>query len=381
MRLAHDRSLLPLQRQAGFTLVELALVVLVIGLILGAGIAAGTAQLLQQRIDTTRQRESALKAALKAFIARNGRLPCPAIGNLDRSNAAFGFEAVPDTSSSGTNACPGTVSVGPACTDDESCVKNRSFRGVVPWRSVGMPEETLIDSWGRFITYQVSLAGIVNPFDNQVVAMRNVQAMIGNMPVHSAVPVSSGNQITNPLDPAVVVLISHGANGSGAFVPGSTSVSPAPSGPTEVENTDNTLAVVSAMYSEQSIDPYDDIVSYFLATDLLDGVQLPIPGLETVAGRMKYFLETMAADVASTAPPSYALPSNLDDLDIPDSFLRDSYGDEITFAASPNMPTITATSPSPTTQIRRITINGQNFPVTAGDIRTIAARLGVPLVP
>ncbi|MDD5612612.1 MAG: prepilin-type N-terminal cleavage/methylation domain-containing protein [Gallionella sp.] len=64
--------------QTGFTLVEMAIVLAVIGLILGATLTVLTALQEQRNIEDTKSSLEAAKDALLGFAVTNGRLPCPA---------------------------------------------------------------------------------------------------------------------------------------------------------------------------------------------------------------------------------------------------------------------------------------------------------------
>ena len=75
------------QTQNGFTLVEMAIVLALIGLILGTGLTLMTAQQDQRRIEETKDRLDEAREALIGYAIANGRLPCPA------TNASNGEEA------------------------------------------------------------------------------------------------------------------------------------------------------------------------------------------------------------------------------------------------------------------------------------------------
>lgn len=64
--------------QTGFTLVEMAIVLALIGLILGASLTILTAQQEQRSIEDTKNTLEAARDALIGFAIVNGRLPCPA---------------------------------------------------------------------------------------------------------------------------------------------------------------------------------------------------------------------------------------------------------------------------------------------------------------
>lgn len=115
----------------GFTLVELAVILLIVGLILGSMMFTLSAQVEQSnRAETLRRLESA-KELLLAFAIVNGRLPCPATA-----------------ASAGQEAPPG----GGTCTS--------SYGGFLPAMTIGFqPQDSqfyAVDAWGNPIRYAVS---------------------------------------------------------------------------------------------------------------------------------------------------------------------------------------------------------------------------------
>lgn len=62
----------------GFTLIEMAIVLLVMGLLLGSGITLLGAKIEQQKIKDTQKILEDAKEALIGYAITNGRLPCPA---------------------------------------------------------------------------------------------------------------------------------------------------------------------------------------------------------------------------------------------------------------------------------------------------------------
>lgn len=363
-----------LRRQSGFTLAEMAIVLIIVALLAGVAFNSMTALTLQARSSATREKAKTLKAALKAFVGRSGRLPCPAVGSLASTDANFGLEAPPTTGGTGAGACPGTVLIGD-CTAQQSCLQQGSFRGIVPWRTLGMSQDAAMDPWNRFYTYQVSVSGIVHPFEpGQVVGVSRAQAMVGNIPVMNA----AGGAQQNVGNEAVVALLSHGADGLGAYIPGGQMA--APTGATQLENADTTRPLVDADASNDATNPYDDMLTYYSVADMLDGISFPTPGLETVTGRTRYLAEMIAlhstlAPLVSCPPATpgnciYTTPANLVSAAVPPPFQYDATGTPITYTpASTNTPTgITLTFHSGT----------GNVPVTlsSDEFWSIGARIG-----
>jgi prepilin-type N-terminal cleavage/methylation domain-containing protein len=75
---------------AGFSLVELAVVVAIVGLLMGGAIVTLSAQMEQRTFDETQRRLEAARDALLAFTITNGRLPCPAAPNTTGDESPAG---------------------------------------------------------------------------------------------------------------------------------------------------------------------------------------------------------------------------------------------------------------------------------------------------
>ena len=128
-------------RLGGFTLVEIAVVIVILGLLLAmiAGVAA--ALVGQQRREATRQRMAGVETALALFVSQNKRLPCPADGRIAGNAAGAGIE--------GRNAGTGSCEVVGGTASSQT-------HGVVPWRTLGLAEPDVTDGWGSRLTYRVA---------------------------------------------------------------------------------------------------------------------------------------------------------------------------------------------------------------------------------
>lgn len=129
-----------MRRQEGFTLVEIAMVIVVLGLLLTVLLGISASLISQQRIQTTRTRLANVDAALTLFVSVNKRLPCPADGRLSAS--AGGAE---------------NATTGPP----RSCNGNQQH-GVVPWGALGLTASDVEDGWGSRFTYRVGPELVVN---------------------------------------------------------------------------------------------------------------------------------------------------------------------------------------------------------------------------
>lgn len=123
MKYATESSL----TEQGFSLVEMAVVLVVVGLILGAIVVPLSAQMDQRHHTETRQRMNEIKEALIGFVILNGRFPCPSV-ETDPAKEAFGVEAA-------------------------SCKSSLTGEGYLPWKTLGVYDT---DAWG---VVQASAAG------------------------------------------------------------------------------------------------------------------------------------------------------------------------------------------------------------------------------
>ncbi len=112
------------RRQRGFTLVEIAIVLVIVGLLIGGMITPLSSQLEQKKIRDTQQAMEQARDALFGYALRNGYLPCPAI------SAVNGLED----------------RTGSAC--------NKRY-GYLPWTTLGVAR---LDGWNRILGYTVTPA-------------------------------------------------------------------------------------------------------------------------------------------------------------------------------------------------------------------------------
>jgi prepilin-type N-terminal cleavage/methylation domain-containing protein len=116
------------QPQRGFSLIEIALVLVVVGLALGGLMSALGSQLENKRISDTQQALEEAKEALIGYAIINKRLPAPA-----------------------TSAVNGVALA--TCATDVTCT------GFIPWATLGSPKR---DAWAKLIRYSVTPAFVNN---------------------------------------------------------------------------------------------------------------------------------------------------------------------------------------------------------------------------
>lgn len=134
-----------MRRQSGFTLTELAVVLAIVGLLLGSLMYTLSAQTEQRAREDTQRRLEEAKELLLAFALVNGRLPCPATcANPPACTAGSnGAESIAAPAGSGT---------GGTCTVNYNGFLPAVTLGFAPTDSNGYA----IDAWGNPIRYAVS---------------------------------------------------------------------------------------------------------------------------------------------------------------------------------------------------------------------------------
>lgn len=181
-----------MKRWAGFTLIEMAVVVFLIGLIASMVLAAAKAQMASQAIRKTQSNEGAIKDALVTYLAANKRLPCPATGT------------------SGVEGRVTTQVPPPNCM---------TYYGLVPYQALGLSKNAAMDGWDNLIAYGVSYQWTANFGPAPAVQTIYVTNTAGNgFNVGNVgglfVNDQGGVQISNN---AVAIIISQGPNGNGAY--------------------------------------------------------------------------------------------------------------------------------------------------------------------
>lgn len=119
----------------GFSLIEMAIVLLIIGLALGMTLNVTRGMRDTQNRQLVQSKLTTLDTALANFVAQNKRLPCPANGTIASGAVNAGIEF----------PSPATGTCNPAA----------QTYGVVPWVTLGLTEDDATDPWFGRMTYRV----------------------------------------------------------------------------------------------------------------------------------------------------------------------------------------------------------------------------------
>ncbi|MGE5615526.1 MAG: hypothetical protein ACM3X5_01290, partial [Bacillota bacterium] len=215
-----------------------------------------------------------------------------------------------------------------------------------PWITLGLPLEQVQDGYARMLTYHVTIAATQTNAGN-------VTAMRGNMTVHTGTPVAlglppTGNQINSCMNTAtpppggddgngcnlraVVLLLSHGENGNGAYTSTGGQL-PAPTDASEIENTDANLAFVKG---EPTAAGFDDTLFAWSPDDLLEPLARQ-GSIRSAAVSTQDTLRNVAVSISNSmvnavvAPNTYAIPNTWTTAPLP---ANDGWGTPVTYTTT-----------------------------------------------
>lgn len=210
--------------QAGFSLIELAIVLMIVGVLVGSFVGTLGSRIERSRYADNRAELDAIKVALygHAVSQASPHLPCP-----DCRTATCAALTAGNIANDGLEDRNGAV----CDTDTDGTLGN------LPWQTLGVGEK---DPWGNRYSYWVS----DTVADNTATAFQLI-SVINSATINTRV----GEAITTLTDKAAAVVFTHGSNGYGATsVDGA--LKPAAVSDDEAENTNNDNTFVSRSISE-----------------------------------------------------------------------------------------------------------------------------------
>lgn len=181
-----------MKRVAGFTLLEVCISMIIFGLIAGASIPLLSSFISAERYRRTELHKEQIISALASYLIQNNQLPCPS-----RSTQNMGIKG-------------------------ENCEQSNNCHGIVPYITLGLPENIAKDGFGNWFTYAVDsnltkTEQIGIPIKNKPQEQTNEFFNISDnkINIYSAQTTQKISEYKN----IAFVLISHGPKGSGAYHP------------------------------------------------------------------------------------------------------------------------------------------------------------------
>lgn len=274
--------------QSGFTLVEMAVVLVIVGLLLGGLLIPVTAQMEMRGYSQTNARLAEIKEALIGYAIINGRLPCPATA------ASNGLESFCPAGTP-TGACVGAETTVVQTHGNCSAQGTNVFSGFLPAATLGIaPQDAAgfaVDAWGgnainriRYAVSSITVAGTAHPFTTATVptlttpGMKTVAAsgmgsfstqflyVCGTKTTATAAPLANCVTAAGAVqlaDNAVFVIYSVGKNAATGGTSTDEAVNPNPNSP----NTNNDDVV---FVSHEPTPTYDDTLVWTSVSELVN---------------------------------------------------------------------------------------------------------------
>ena len=228
--------------QKGFTLIEVAIVTLIGGILLATASTLLTTYTKKVQINTTEKRLEAIDDAIQLFLSLNGRYPCVADPTEPLDGANFGREAV---------NCPSATLAAGGRNNDPVRI------GAVPVRTLNLPDEFIADAWGGRFTYAVTESltdtGTYNRDFGAVYVLDNTYPGDKN---------DLNDSYITPQGSGHYAIVSHGANNSGATPVGGGAAQACPPNNLEEANCDGDAVFRSTLITgtADNVSLYDDML-------------------------------------------------------------------------------------------------------------------------
>ena len=247
----------PAEKQRGFTLLELSIVLIIVALVTGMAATSGISIIATARLTGTQNKMKAIDDALMQYRNANDRLPCPGDLTIAPGATNYGVEGT----------IPGTCIGGsPAANFSAAGATNTTAtaaEGALPAVTLGLSNDFMLDGWGNRFRYAVD------------VSMTALGAFSGT-PLGctiGAITVKDANGTARSKG-SIYALISHGANGHGAYTRNGVTLNAASVNTNEQTNCHCNSSAAATTYAPtyvqmassvdagNALDNFDDLVSY-----------------------------------------------------------------------------------------------------------------------
>jgi hypothetical protein len=219
--------ILPARKNGGFSLIELAIITTIIGLLLSAGLQTYRTYMVVKVKNDTEVHRGLVEEALARHLFNFLFLPCPAGPALAPSDTTiFPMPAPGKANCAASTAVGACEAISGVCIADttsaasgrhSSCnpgavtVKDRVIIGSVPYIDLGLSVQDSLDGWGNRLTYAIS---------QYLTSAASYSESCGAITVQkwdTATATPSNGFFNGVASAYLFVLLSHGSTGAGAF--------------------------------------------------------------------------------------------------------------------------------------------------------------------
>ncbi|MCB1551590.1 MAG: hypothetical protein KDJ26_06285, partial [Alphaproteobacteria bacterium] len=253
----------------GYTLIEMAIAIIVIGLLLGSGLSLYSHHIQSKISEDTIINVSYSSDRIQSFRSNHGRYPCPAPLNVARTDPDYGKES--DCNGAAISALNPGDCAGGICVEQGlrtvlpdstplTASERRVIVGALPFRSLQVDEDKTFDGYKNRILYSVSL---------QATSQTTFDESKGAITIHD----QNGNPLTLIDGSVLFSVLSHGKNELGAYSNMGILVQPCAGTTLDKENCNagfasgtgstDSLYIASQESSALGTTYFDDTVNYF----------------------------------------------------------------------------------------------------------------------
>lgn len=213
-------------RQRGFTLLELSIALVVIGIVVAGGLSMSTSMVERQAYVQTGNQMDEIDKALDAYVSVNKHLPCPAEPTLQLETTNFGKARL-------------------SCNDTGGIAI-----GMLPIRTLGLRDRYSADEYGNRYTYAVTSALTTTSTDYESASGKII--------------IRDTNDAYNIVNDAAYVVVSHGSDGKGAYRYETATQAAACNGGKDSENCDGNGIFRNTRFNRGSVagNWFDDTVRF-----------------------------------------------------------------------------------------------------------------------
>ncbi len=238
--------------KSAYTLVELSIVILILAVLMTGGLTITIGSFNKAKKISTQNKINEIYKSLGKFLLENKRLPCPASLELTKNDNSYGVE-YGNGSGCGTGAVGSGVYVNPT--------NPNIFYGMIPAKTLNLPLNMGEDDFGSKISYVIDqrfTTVFQEVISNSNSGFGTTSGITGIITVAEK-PSSISRDITSD---AILVIISHGLNKSGAFNANAQTQNPRSSDSDETENDYNASFNKNFIYNSQNSEIFDDVVFF-----------------------------------------------------------------------------------------------------------------------